>query len=283
MATATDTAPYLALIIPSLDGHRDGMVPRLLQSIEAQTFQDFEIEIVKGVFPQGKAINQGAANTTGEILVILDDDSELADDGVLQRLVDTIQSDAVIGMAGASIVVAPDATPFQRRAADQFPRFQTPVVEEITESDLACHGCCAIPRKVFEAIGGEREDLLRGLDPDLRVRLRDAGYKVVLAPEARIYHPMPGSWRQLLRIFFRNGYGSAYAYKFRPETVYETHEELDETQFQARTSLPYRMFRFPMRLIKAVGTGQTLRFGAYTSYALGYVWGWLTAKEIPVS
>ena len=280
MATPQDKAPYLSLIIPSRDGIRDGMVTRLITSIETQSFTDYEIKIVKGVSPQGKAINLGAAQTTGEILVILDDDSELADDKVFERLVEVIQSDDSIGMAGASIVVAPDASPFQKRAAAQFPRFQTPVVEAVTESDLACHGCCAIPRCIFDEIGGEREDLLRGLDPDLRVRLREAGYKVVLAPQARIYHPMPDGWPQLLRIFFRNGFGSAYAYKFRPETVYETHEKLAGVNFQPKTSLAYRIARFPLRLLKALATGQALRFGAYCSYALGYGWGRLTAKEL---
>jgi glycosyltransferase involved in cell wall biosynthesis len=273
--------PRLSILIPTWDGYRNGAVPRLLESIDQQGFTSREIIVIKGVSPQGKAINQGAAQARGEILVILDDDSMLADTDVLSRLVAALDSDATIGMAGASIVLFPDSNPFQKKAALQFPRFHTPVVDEITDSDLACHGCCAIPKSLFDAIGGEREDLLRGLDPDLRVRIREAGYRVVLAPGARIYHPMPENWRGLLRIFFRNGFGSAYAYKFQPDSVYETHEALNDATFQPRTSLAYRVGRFPLRLARAAATFQFMRLGAYCSYALGYGWGALTAKELP--
>ena len=271
--------PRVSVIIPTRDGYRDGFVPRLLESVKEQTFTDYEIHLVKGVSPQGKAINQGVDATQGEIILILDDDSRVADPSVFQRLVDTIDSDPKIGFAGASIVVPPEASRFQQRASTQFPRFNTPVVDEVTDSDLACHGCVAMRREVFEEIGREREDIIRGLDPDLRVRMRDAGYRVVLVPGARIYHPLPEGWRKLMRIFFRNGYGSAYSQRFQPDSVYETHEKLHESDFTPRTSLAYRAMRFPFRLLRALVTGQFMRLAAYTAYGFGYLWGYATAKE----
>lgn len=255
---------------------------KLLDSVHGQTFQDFELHLIRGVSPQGKAINQGAAQARGEVLIVLDDDSCLADGTVLQRLIDAVDAEPEIGMAGASIVPAPGAGRFQVRASKQFPRFNMPVVDTITDSDLACHGCCAIPMSAFKEVGGEREDLIRGLDPDLRVRLREAGYRVVLVPHARIYHPLPEGWRRLLRIFFRNGFGSAYAHKFQPDSVYETHETLDVASFRPQTSLAYRVGRFPFRLLRALLTGNLLRFGAYCAYACGYLWGKLTAKEASI-
>ncbi len=276
---ASGPAPRVSVVIPTVDGYRGGAVPRLLASIEQQTFRDFELILIKGVSPQGKAINQGAAKARGEILLILDDDSWIADDTVFETLVATLDGEPRIGMAGASIVAPPDASPFQRRAARQFPRFNTPVVHAITDSDLACHGCCAIPMRVFAEVGGEREEIIRGLDPDLRVRLRAANYRVVLAPNARIHHPLPEGWRNLLRIFFRNGFGSAYTRKFQPDSVYETHERLDMTGFQEKNTLLFRVARFPVRLLKAAVLGQWMRLGAYCAYACGYVWGMATAKK----
>ena len=275
----TDSPPKVSVIIPSLDGYRNGAVPRLLESIGHQTFRDYDVHMIKGVNPQGKAINQGARAARGSLLIILDDDSWLADETVFQRLVDALDSDETIGMAGASIVPPPDASPFQQRAAAQFPRFNTPVVDSITDSDLACHGCCAIPKRVFDQVGGEREDLPRGLDPDLRVRIRAAGCRVVLVPNARIHHPLPDGWPPLLRTFFRNGFGSAYARKFQPATVYETHEQLDSIEFRPRTSFAFRIVRFPIRLLKALVELKLIRFAAYCSYACGYFWGMVTAKE----
>lgn len=277
--TEPRTAPRVSIIIPSRDGHRNGCVPRLLESIEAQTFRDYELCIVKGVFPQGKAINQGASETSGEILVVLDDDSRLADETVLQKIIDALDSDPSIGFAGASIVVPPEASAFQQRASGQFPRFNTPVVDKITDSDLACHGCVAMPRHIFDAIGRERDDIIRGLDPDLRVRMRTAGYRVVLVPQARIYHPLPDGWKNLLRVFFRNGYGSAYSQRFQPDSVFETHESLHEAGFQPRTTLAYRVVRYPFRLVKAALTGQFMRLAAYSAYVLGYAYGFLAARE----
>ena len=128
-------------------------------------------------------------------------------------------------------------------------------------------------------MGGEREDIIRGLDPDLRVRLRAAGYRVVLAPNARIYHPLPASWGRLAKQFFRNGFGSAYAQKFQPESVYETHERLDDKSFVARRPLWYRAARYPMRLALARIKGETMRFVAYSAYGFGYCWGMATARR----
>jgi len=275
--------PTITVIIPTRDGIRDGAVPKLLESVNRQTFQDFEIQMIKGISPQGKSINMGAAAAKGRYLLILDDDSCLADEAVFQRLLNACEADSGIGMAGASIVISREASPFQQRAARQFPRFCTPEVDVITESDFACHGCCLIPAAVFARIGGEREDLIRGLDPDLRVRLREAGYRVVLVPGARIHHPLPDGWRPLLKIFFRNGFGSAYAWKFQPDTIYETHERLDMTTFHARRPFVYRVLRFPGRLLLAAAQGRFMRFAAYAAYGCGYVWGLATARRAAVS
>jgi glycosyltransferase involved in cell wall biosynthesis len=271
--------PRVAVVIPSRDGYRGGAVPRLLATIEGQTYRDYRVHLVKGVYPQGKAINQGADESESPIIIVCDDDSWLADDQVFDRLIETLESDPRIGFAGASIVTPPEASSFQQRAARQFPRFNTPVVDTITDSDLACHGCCAMRREVFEAVGGEREDIIRGLDPDLRERIRASGYRVVLAPQCRIYHPLPEGWRALMRTFFRNGFGSAYSWRFQRDSVYETHERLHDSGFQARTSLAWRALRFPFRLLAAFLRLRFMRLAAYSAYAVGYAWGLLTAKE----
>ncbi|MFP6583936.1 MAG: glycosyltransferase [Candidatus Hydrogenedentota bacterium] len=275
-----DSRPAVSVIIPSSDGYRDGCMPGLLESVAAQTYTDFEICMVKGIFPQGKAINQGADQAVGDILIVLDDDSRLADEHVFETLVQILKEDKSIGMAGASIVTPPESSRFQQKAAGEFPRFNTPVVDVVTDSDFACHGCCAMRVEVFNSVGREREDIVRGLDPDLRVRLREAGYRVVLAPNTRIYHPLPDGWRKLLKIFFRNGKGAAYAQRFQPETVYETHESLHENNFQPRMTPGYRIARYPLRLLMALASGKFMRFAAYCSYALGYGWGWCTNRRI---
>jgi hypothetical protein len=163
-----------------------------------------------------------------------------------------------------------------------FPGCTPPSSKPLPTATSPATAAAPSPNESLTKWGGERENILRGLDPDLRVRLRAAGYRVVLVPNARIYHPLPNGWKALLRMFFRNGYGSAYAQKFQPECVYDTHELLDATAFQAKRSLSYRILRFPFRLAAALLRGHFLRFTAYTCYVLGYAWGWLTAKNIEV-
>jgi glycosyltransferase involved in cell wall biosynthesis len=273
-------APRVSIVVPSLDGYRSGAVPRLLESVARQKYRDFETLVVRGISPQGRAINEGVRRSRGEYVVVVDDDSRLADDDVLARLVECLDSHPNVGMAGASIAMDPDASVFQRRAAKQFPRLHTPDVNAVTDSDLACHGCCAIPRRVFDEVGGEREDILRGLDPDLRVRLRAAGYRVALVPGARIYHPLPDGWRALAKTFFRNGFGSAYAQKFEPDSVYDTHEMVSSETFRPKTSLARRIARFPVRLIAAAFRGHDIRLVGYSVYAFGYAYGWARARRL---
>lgn len=75
--------PSVALIIPSLDGE----VAPLLASIRRQTLQPIEVEIVRGVRPNGRARNQGVAHTTAPLLVFVDDDAILGNEHVIANLV----------------------------------------------------------------------------------------------------------------------------------------------------------------------------------------------------
>ena len=266
--------PRVSILIPSLDGLRGGSLARLVTALCRQSLAPLEIRVIVGVCPQGAAINQAARRARGEILVIMDDDSSIADPRLIERLVDTLDSDAAIGMAGASLRTPGAASWFQRRAAREFPRFNVPEVERTTDSDLACHGCAAIPARVFAEVRGEHEELVRGLDPDLRQRLRRAGYRVVLAPRAVVYHPLPAGFLRLLAVFFRNGRGSAYAQVHHPELIYDTDERLERRGEMPQPALGARALRFPLRIAWAVASARPLRAAAYLAYGLGYVTAW---------
>ncbi len=265
----------VSLVIPHFSPVREENLNGLLSEIREQTFKEVEIIIVSGVSPQGKAINHGARLAKGEILVVMDDDARMGPRDVIEKLVKTLRENPVIGMAGASVLTPESANPFQRKAATQFPRFHMPVVKKITDSDLACHGCVAFPMDFFRSVGMEREDILRGLDPDLRVRIRSAGRRVVLVPDVWVYHPLPASLGKFIRIFFRNGYGSAYMQWVHPELNYDTDEGLDLGDFVPKRSFFFRFFRFPFRLLQSLLTFQWIRFLGYFVYFFGYVFGFL--------
>ena len=267
--------PKVSIVIPHFSESRKADLKKLIAQIKEQSFRDLEVIIVKGVSPQGKAINMGAKEAAGDVLMVQDDDSSMGHHQVIGNLVQVLQEDSSVAMAGASVLTPEDANPFQKRAAKQFPRFNMPVVKEVTDSDLACHGCVAFPKKMFMQVGMEREDILRGLDPDLRVRIRGAGYRVVLAPETWVYHPLPQSFLKFIRLFLRNGYGAAYVQVFHPEINYDTDERLHSRAFTPKRSLFYRILRYPIRLIQSLLTFQWLRFLGYFVYVFGYLFGYV--------
>lgn len=265
----------VSVVIPHFYPSRDGNLQGLLEDLRNQSLKELEVIVVPGVSPQGKAINQGVCSAQGEILVIIDDDSRMGHPRVIENLVRVIQEDASIGMVGASVVTSEKANSFQKIAGRQFPRFEMPVVQKVTDSDLPGHPCVGFPKKVFIEVGMEREDILRGLDPDLRVRIRKAGYRVVLAPETWIYHPLPETLFKFMRVFFRNGYGSAYLQLFHPEINYDTDEAVDSAEFVAKHSFGSRLLRYPVRLGKALLEFQWIRLMGYSVYGIGYLGGLL--------
>jgi len=265
----------VSLVIPHFSRVREQNLQGLIEEIKQQSFQGIEILIVHGISPQGRAINLGAQAGHGEILVVMDDDSRMGNPQVITNLVQVLRQDPSVGMAGASVLTPDHANAFQKAAAKEFPRFNMPVVDHVTDSDLPCHGCVAFPRDAFVKVGMERQDILRGLDPDLRVRMRKAAYRVVLVPDAWVYHPLPSSLGKFLRTFIRNGYGSAYLQVFYPEINYDTDEGLDSQNFIPKRSLFYRALRFPVRLLQSLIAFQWIRFMGYTVYLAGYAAGYL--------
>ena len=124
--TRTDAFPKVSIIIPTYDAYRDGLFPELLKQLSSQSYQNFEIIIIKGDSRQGRAINTGAGLAKGEYLLTLDDDTRICDKEILNKLVKVMQENVTIGMAGGMNVIPKDAAPFIKRAMKEIPRRSTP-------------------------------------------------------------------------------------------------------------------------------------------------------------
>lgn len=256
----------VAVIIPSGDASRDQSLAGLMEDLEGQTLRPEQIEVVRGVSPNGRARNVGVERTSAEYLLFLDDDVRLGSPDVIERLIDALQQPGV-GLSGTSQLLPPDSSPFQRGCANQISRSQSTVVEAITDSDMVTTQCCATRRSTLEQVGGFHDRILRGVDPELRHRYREAGQRIVVAPQACHYHPMPADWRALWHMAYRNGYSSAFAQKNFPETVlYNPEGHVD--RFQARPSLVRRL---ALRL-----QGVRLPYGLV--YDLAYAYGFLSFR-----
>ena len=159
-------------------------------------------------------------------------------------------------------------------------RRSSELVEEITESDMAEHPCCAIRKSVFMEVGGENELIPRGLDPYLRSEIRKAGYKVVVIPNTWIHHLPPNSLKKLIKQFFRNGKDAAYCNKFYPQWVIETPDGHVGT-FREKVPIWFRWLRYAFRMLKAFFSFKWIYLLTMICYAAGFAWGYLTLKGRP--
>lgn len=271
-------APKVSVIIPSLDGYRGGNVPQLISQLKNQSFRDLEIIVIKGVRPNGKARNAGAKKAIGEILISIDDDVTLGHEKVIENLVRHLEFDDSIGLLGISKLIPKDSNRFQRKCAKEIPRSTSPIYDELTEGDLVDHMCIAIWKDLYFKVGMENESLIRGTDPDLRYRIRQAGYKIAIAPNSWGYHPMPKKMWKLLMMFFRNGMGSSWVQRHYPELTFHDSED-HTTPFRAKTSFQFRIIISLTNFMKSIVYGHFFYFFARVSYAMGFAYGILSGKS----
>lgn len=271
-------ADTISVIIPSFDGYRGGNVHELLDDLKRQSLRDFELHIVQGIKPNGKARNEGVKRTSGDYIVFIDDDVRLGNEFVIENLIKAIKADEGIGIAGTSRLLPPDANKFQKRASMELPRSIFPVVKNMSETDMATHDCMSIRRQVYESAGGENERLVRGTDPDLRYRIRKKGLKVVVIPDTWIYHPLPGNVNSLIQKGFKNGIGAAWVFRNFPELAYETPEG-NVRNFVLKRNFIYRTVRGLMRILLALITFKFILFTYQIAYAWGYIHGLFKSDE----
>lgn len=78
--------------------------------------------------------------------------------------------------------------------------------------DTAAYGC--YKRDVFEKIGFFNEKLIHSQDMDFNLRLKRAGGKTLLIPDAIIYYYARSDFKSFCKYNFRNGVWAIYPFKF---------------------------------------------------------------------
>jgi hypothetical protein len=272
--------PIATVIVPSLDGDREGNLSALLADLADQSLEGKEVLVVEGVRPNGRARNVGAARARGRYLVFVDDDVRLGHRDVLANLVGALEDDRSLGLVGPSQLPPHDATSFQRAAARQLPRMRFPVVGRPVDTDMVTHMCLAVPADLWREVGGEHDDLVRGTDPDLRERIRRTGRRVAVIPGTWAYHPPPENLAALVRGAWRGGRGAAWVRRHHPDLAYDVPEGPFAGVSRVRR-LPYRVVRFALRLVGALVKGRILLVASDLVYAAGYVSFLLARREPP--
>jgi len=277
--SGTPDDPLVSVVIPSVDGNRDGNVGLLILDLQRQSHQPLEILVVIGVRPNGRARNLGAEQISGNYIVFIDDDVEIQSQETLARIVSVFESSSEkIGATGPSQTLRVDHNGFQIKCAQQLERVAVPTVDEPVETDMVTHACLAMPVSLYREIGGENEIIPRGTDPDLRNRLRKKGWSIVLTPGVSAGHPPPRSLKELLRTGFRNGSGSAIVARLFPEFSLPTSPD-HATEAGNPASLPGRGIGWAKRVGRAIASGQGIRAAYEASYGLGWFYGGVLEKN----
>ncbi len=261
----------VSIIIPCKD--KDASISGLEKDISIQEI-GFSAEIIRidGVKPSGKARNSGAKRAKGEILVFMDCDIRLGNEFVLRNLLRPLLEDENIGVACSSVRVPPNASSFQIRYAKEIPHCETLVVDSTIDVSVATTQCLAVSKEIFHKSGRFNEEIIRGVDPEFSLRLREAGWRVVLSSNTVCYHPQPDNIIQLIGIRFRDGLAVSFADTFYSDLNIDVHPE-SIIYFSEGKNIFGRMGRFFSTGLDAILEGKTLLLLSKIFYALGYLHG----------
>lgn len=158
----------------------------------------------------GPAVNRAAAQARGQMLLILNPDC-LIRESELRRLMEIASSEPKIGLLGAVVCDEkgmPDPASYRRdpmlqralttlfKRHDEGVNIDGPMPDHVVEAEAVSGAVMLMPRRVFEWLNGFDEVyFLHCEDLDLCRRVRDAGWRVLLAGDVRVLHGKGGSSR----------------------------------------------------------------------------------------
>jgi GT2 family glycosyltransferase len=242
--------PFVSIIIPTRD--RLDLLRRCVGSIRRKTsYQDYEIVLVDneseepevldylhsfegqvarapGDFSFSKSVNSGARAASGDVFLILHDETEVIDRAWIESLLEHAQRGEIAAVGPRllwphgppqheGMVIGPDGgLPVNIAGGSYFG------LDRCVHNVSAVSGACLMTRaEVFDQLNGLDEALTVAFaDADYCLRALDKGYRTVYTPYARLYHDegarnprLRESPRHLDALFFRQrwqGYRDPY-------------------------------------------------------------------------
>jgi O-antigen biosynthesis protein len=153
-----------------------------------------------GPFNFAAKMNTGVAASTGEVLILLNDDVEVITPDWIEVLVGLVQ-EPDCGMVGCKLLYADDTLQhgghvyLGGNAAHAYTGYahDEPGMANMLRIERECSGvtaaCAALRRDVWEQAGGMCELLpVNFNDVDLSLKLRHLGYRIVWTPHAVLHH-----------------------------------------------------------------------------------------------
>jgi GT2 family glycosyltransferase len=226
--TPADVAPRalrVSLIVPTYNGAH--LLPVCLDAIAAQTRLPDETVVVDDASTDGSAallaarypwvrvvplaanrgfagaVNAGIRATAGDVVVLLNNDTE-AEPGWLRALIGPLETDPAVGFCASKLLLF-DRRDHLHSAGDGYTAGGVPVnrgawtpddgrFDGCVEVFGACAGAAAYRRRLLDDLGGFDEWLHAYLeDVDLSWRAQLSGWRCRFVPAARVYHHVSAS------------------------------------------------------------------------------------------
>lgn len=261
--------PTISVIIPTLNGSRETL-RELIDSILLQSIKSLEIILSCGERPNGHARNVAAGKARGKYLILIDDDVHFSDRELFKKLIRTLELPGV-GIAGSGILL-PQNMNWIASGYSKFRSFQEPVVEKVTPGRPS-HSCMAIKTDLFNGVGRESDTLITGTDDDLRFKVKEAGFKVVIVPKTKVYHYPPDNFKTIIRDSFNKGVGAAYALKYSPH-LFTFPRFYNLSIYRPAFVLFYKIAGLLPKGIIYILKRELIRSVAETTQTLGLVYGY---------
>jgi len=189
----------LLVSIIILNWNRKQDLEETLKALNLQTYRNIEVlivdncstdgsqEMIENQFPDywlinlprnlgcEEGFNVGIVNAKGEILIFLDNDALLEDDGV-KKIVEEFENDPTLG------IIDPRILNYYTKQVTNEPKYW-PTKNMFT-------GCAAgFRRELFQKIGlRPNEYFIYGSEPDICIRALDAGYNIKHCPDIVAFH-----------------------------------------------------------------------------------------------
>jgi GT2 family glycosyltransferase len=292
---------HASVIIPNYNGLR--FLSVCLDALEAQTYPpslteiivvddastDGSVAFVRAHFPRVRVVemarncglaaacNTGAAAAQGDLLVMLNNDTE-AEPGWLAALAAAAQFHPRAGSIASKMLL------FDRRdtlhsagdlmGADGIPRNRGVWQRDEGQYDAdvtvfgGCGGGVAYRREAWQAAGGFDERLFMYLeDVDLAWRLRLLGWEAVYAPEARLYHHLSATGGGALASYYTGRNTLWVIAKDMPGPIIRRH-------FGRIAGAQWRVARDALRAWRGEAARARLRGQLAGLLGLPKVWSW---------
>lgn len=281
-----------SIIIPALNEEKN--ISRILPAVFSQTDASDEIIVVDNGSVDGtvevarslgalvvmepsrgraQARNAGIKISRGRIIVFLDADC-LPVSGWLSRLIAGF-ADESVGCIAGEIVNSEVSTSFGQYLNDK---------GHLSQANAFCHpflpyaqsGNVAFLRRVLDRIGNFDEALFAGHDADLCWRMQlNTDFKLILTPEASVFHAFHLSARSFLRQKRRHALGAVLLYK-KYRSYRGSERKTVKTLYWEYRSIFRRLIKHSWRLLLAkigLAAKPSLSEGYQLLIELGEKWG----------